>query len=78
MFVGSILVCSVLSCFAIIALMKGELVALHLVYSCLYIRVYHCTRGIWKVLSKVSYLSNPFTNPIMFGIILKSDRSSML
>ena len=27
------------------------------------------TRGIWKVLSMVFYLSNRFTNPIMFGII---------
>ena len=30
------------------------------------------TRGIWKVLGMVFYLSNQFTNPIMFGIILKS------
>ena len=29
-------------------------------------------RGIWKVLSMVFYLSNRFTNPILFGIILKS------
>ena len=36
------------------------------------------TRGIWKVLSMVFYLSNRFTNPIMFGIILKSYLSSML
>ena len=36
------------------------------------------TRGIWKVLSMVFYLSNRFTNPIMFGIMLKSYRSSML
>ena len=31
----------------------------------------HTTRGIWKVLSMVLYLSNRFTNPIMFDIILK-------
>ena len=37
-----------------------------------------CTRGIWKVLSMVFYLSYRFTKPIMFGIILKSHRSSML
>ena len=36
------------------------------------------TRGIWKVLSMVFYLSNQFTNPIMFGIILKSYLSSLL
>ena len=36
------------------------------------------TRDIWKVLSIVFYLSNRFTNPIMFGIILKSYLSSML
>ena len=36
------------------------------------------TRGIWKVLSMVYYLSNRFTNPIMFGIILKNYSSSML
>ena len=36
------------------------------------------TRGIWKVLSMVFYLSNRFTNPIMFGIILKSYLFSML
>ena len=30
------------------------------------------TRGIWKVLSMVFYLSNRYTNLIMFGIILKS------
>ena len=36
------------------------------------------TRGIWKVLSMVFYLSNRFTKPIMFGIILKSHLSSML
>ena len=36
------------------------------------------TRGTWKVLSMVFYLSNRFTNPIMFGIILKSYLSSML
>ena len=36
------------------------------------------TRGIWKVLSMVLYLSNRFTNPIMFGINFKSYLSSML
>ena len=36
------------------------------------------TRGIWKVLSMVLYLSNRFTNPIVFVIILKSYLSSML
>ena len=36
------------------------------------------TRGIWKVLSMVFYLSNRFTNPIMFDIILKNPLSSML
>ena len=36
------------------------------------------TRGIWKVLSMVFYLSNRFTKPIMFGIILKSHLFSML
>ena len=36
------------------------------------------TRGIWKVLSMVFYLSNLFTNPIMFGLILKRYFSSML
>ena len=36
------------------------------------------TRGIWKVLSMVLYLSNWFTNPMMFGIILKSYLFSML
>ena len=30
------------------------------------------TRGIWKVLSMVFYLSNRFSNSIMFGTILKS------
>ena len=34
------------------------------------------TRGIWKVLSMVFYLSNLFTNPIMFDIILKNYFSS--
>ena len=37
-----------------------------------------CARGIWKVLSMVYYLSNRYTIPIMFGIILKSYHSSML
>ena len=36
------------------------------------------TRGIWKVLSMVFYLSSRFTNPIMFGIILISYFSPML
>ena len=36
------------------------------------------TRGIWKVLSMVLYLSTRFTNPIMFGIILKNYLSSIL
>ena len=36
------------------------------------------TRGIWKVLSMVFYISNRFTNPIMFGIILKCYLSFML
>ena len=35
------------------------------------------TRGVWKVLSMVYYLSNQFTNLIMFGIILKNYLSSM-
>ena len=35
------------------------------------------TRGIWKVLSMVFYLSNRFTNPITFDIILKNYLSSM-
>ena len=30
------------------------------------------TRGIWEVLSMVFYLSNRFTNSIMFGIILRT------
>ena len=36
------------------------------------------TRGIWKVLSMVFYLSNRFTKPIKVGIILKSHLFSML
>ena len=36
------------------------------------------TRGIWKVLSMVFYLSKRFTKPIMFGIILKNYLSSMI
>ena len=36
------------------------------------------TRDNWEVLSMVFYLSNRFTNPIMFGIILKSYLSSRL
>ena len=39
---------------------------------------YPDTRGILKVLSMVFYLGNRFTNPIMFGIKLKSYLSSML
>ena len=38
----------------------------------------NCMRGIWKLRSIVFYLSNLFTKPIMFGIILKSYLSSML
>ena len=38
----------------------------------------NCTRGIWKVLSMVLYLSNQCTNPIMFDIILKNYLSFML
>ena len=38
----------------------------------------HTTRGIWKVLSMVIYLSNRLTNPFMFDIILKSHLFSML
>ena len=40
--------------------------------------IFNNTRGIWKVLSMVLYLSNRFTNPIMCCIILKSYLSSML
>ena len=36
------------------------------------------TRGIWKVLSTLQYLSNRLTNPFMFGIILNSYRCSVL
>ena len=36
------------------------------------------TRGIWKVLSMAFYLSNQFTNPIMFGIILNNYLSFLL
>ena len=35
------------------------------------------TRGIWKVLSIVFYLSNRFTNPSMYDIILTNYLSSM-
>ena len=35
------------------------------------------TRGIWKVLSMVFYLSDQLKNPIMFRIILKSYFSSL-
>ena len=38
----------------------------------------HMYEGIWKVLSMVYYLSNPFTDPIMCGVIIKSYSSSML
>ena len=34
--------------------------------------------GIWKVLSMVCYLSTQFTNPIIFGIILKKYLFSLL
>ena len=37
----------------------------------------YCTTGIWNVLSMVFYLSNRFTNPIMFDIILKNYLSSI-
>ena len=40
--------------------------------------IVYCTRVIWKVLSMVFYLSDQFTNPVMFGIILKSYLSSLL
>ena len=40
--------------------------------------VSRATRGSWKVLSMVFYLSNRFTNPVMFGITLKSYFSSLL
>ena len=36
------------------------------------------TRSIWKVLRMVFYLRNRFSNPIKFGIILKSYLSSIL
>ena len=36
------------------------------------------TRGIWKVLSMVFYLRNRFTNPVMFGIILKRYLTTMV
>ena len=48
----------------------------------LYIPIYklfhHTTRGIWKVLSTVQYLSNRLTNPFMCGIILNSCLCSLL
>ena len=44
----------------------------------MFTRIFNFTRGIWKVFSMVLYLSNRFTNPIMFGIILKNYLSSML
>ena len=48
-------------------------------FSSFYINYFHfSTRGIWKVRSMIFYLSNRFTNPIMFGIILKSYFSSKL
>ena len=61
----------------------------YLQFSCLYcyhpVLIITCilnqivyTRGIWKVLSMVYYLSNRCTNLIMFGIILMSYLSSML
>ena len=36
------------------------------------------TRGIWKALSMVFYLSNRFTKLTMFGTILKNNLSSVL
>ena len=42
------------------------------------VRLSRSTRGIWKVLSMVFYLSNRFTKPIMFVNILKSHSFSML
>ena len=36
------------------------------------LRYWQTTRGIWKVRSMFFYLSNRFTKPIMFDIILKS------
>ena len=44
----------------------------------IYSKTHLHTRGIWKVLSMVFYLSKRLTKPIMFGIILKSHLSSML
>ena len=41
-------------------------------------RMLDYTRGIWKVLSMAFYLSNRFSNPIMFGTIVKRYLSSML
>ena len=40
-------------------------------FSCLE-EIKYNTRGIWKVLSMVFYLSNRFTNPIMVGIIYRA------
>ena len=42
------------------------------------VKIHVTTRGIWKALGMVFYLSNRFTNPIMFSIILKNYLSSML
>ena len=36
------------------------------------------TRGIWKVFSMVFYLSNRFTNPVMFGFIWKNYLSPII
>ena len=41
------------------------------------VKIFAYTRDIWKVLSMVFYLSNRNTNPVMFGIILKSYLFSM-
>ena len=35
------------------------------------------TRGVWKVRSTVVFLSNRYTNPFMYGIILNSYLPSM-
>ena len=50
---------------------------LYITYGTVSSKMYY-TRGIWKILSMVLYLSNQFTNPIMFGIILKNYLSSFL
>ena len=56
-----------------------RMVVLRFVFILKILNFYHrSTRGIWKILSMVLYLSNQFTNPIMFGIILKSYLSFFL